>query len=552
MGRSALFLFAAITWACGSSPARGFDSDDASADAAASDAEVDPDASFAGDAGDAATTRGDPRTCAEALQQRTYVGCDYWPTVVANAVWSIFDYAVVVANGQSIAATVSVTGPNGVSTTTQVAPGSLAKIYLPWVPELKGADWDNCTSAVAFAGSVLVPNGAYHLVSSVPVTVYQFNALEYKGAGGPSGKSWSACPGNTVCTYPSIDQAVGCFSYSNDATLLLPSSAMTGNYRVTGVHGWTSPIHPVMGPYFAITATANATHVRVKIASTGQVVGGNGVTATAANGVLSLTMQKGDVAEIAAPLGHDFDLSGSLVSADQPVQVIAGIPCTNVPETSAACDHLEVSVFPAETLGRDYVVARPSGPNASAVGHVVRIFGNVDATNLAYAPSRPGGCPATIDAGQVADCGVVDTDFRVTGDHEFAVGTYMLGGSLVDPQGGRGDPSSSLAVATEQFRTKYIFLAPDDYDVSFVDVVGPTSASLVLDGAPVTTPFVAVGASGLGVARIALGPGNAGAHALTSTAPVGIQVIGYGAYTSYQYPGGLDLARIAPPPPPPR
>jgi hypothetical protein len=31
---------------------------------------------------------------------------------------------------------------------------------------------------------------------------------------------------------------------------------------------------------------------------------------------------------------------------------------------------------------------------------------------------------------------------------------------------------------------------------------------------------------------------------------VGIQVVGYGSYTSYQYPGGLNLTLIAPPPPP--
>ena len=48
---------------------------------------------------DARTTiAGDPSTCAEAAQAHTYVGCDYWPTVVANQVWSIFDFAVVVAN----------------------------------------------------------------------------------------------------------------------------------------------------------------------------------------------------------------------------------------------------------------------------------------------------------------------------------------------------------------------------------------------------------------------------------------------------------------------
>lgn len=42
--------------------------------------------------------------------------------------------------------------------------------------------------------------------------------------------------------------------------------------------------------------------------------------------------------------------------------------------------------------------------------------------------------------------------------------------------------------------------------------------------------------------------GNNGAHSLSASAPVGIQVIGYGAYTRYQYPGGLDLDATAPPP----
>src|SRR5215475_14113234 len=29
----------------------------------------------------------DPTTCAEAAMSKSYIGCDYWPTVTANAVW---------------------------------------------------------------------------------------------------------------------------------------------------------------------------------------------------------------------------------------------------------------------------------------------------------------------------------------------------------------------------------------------------------------------------------------------------------------------------------
>src|SRR6188508_1891023 len=39
-----------------------------------------------------------PKTCAEAANARTYVGCEFWPTVTANPVWVEFDPVVVVAN----------------------------------------------------------------------------------------------------------------------------------------------------------------------------------------------------------------------------------------------------------------------------------------------------------------------------------------------------------------------------------------------------------------------------------------------------------------------
>jgi hypothetical protein len=182
------------------------------------------------------------------------------------------------------------------------------------------------------------------------------------------------------------------------------------------------------------------------------------------------------------------------------------------------------------------------------VGHIVRMFGNVDGTKLTYVPAKPPLCPSTLEAGEVVDCGPVGGDFEVKGDHEFSVGSFMLGGDQVDPSGGKGDPSLTFTPSIEQFRTKYLFLAPDDYDVSFVDIIGTAAAGPVVDGAPVQAPFQAIGTGPFGVFRVKLGAGQNGAHTLTSTSPVGIQVMGYGTKTSYHYPGGLNLKLIAPPP----
>jgi hypothetical protein len=495
----------------------------------------------------------DPTTCAQAVSSFSYVGCDYWPTSVANDVWSTFDFAVVVSNGQSVAASVTVSGPNGFSQEAMVAPGDLTKIYLPWNAALKGPDFDLCSNAPGWGQSVTSPGGAYHLVSSVPVTVYQFNALEYQPQGGPPGKDWSSCPGLGTCEEqgdPDYGTSIGCYSYSNDASLLLPSTAMTGNYRLMGIGSLVG-----QGSYFAVTATQDNTNVTITLSQNATVAAGGNFQAAGPGGIVTFTLNAGDVAEVSGPgASTTEDLSGSLLKANLPVQVIAGHPCYPIPndDPNATCDHLESSVFPAETLGRDYVVNPPTGPLGAPVGQLLRIYGNVDGTTLSYDPAPPSGCPTTIDAGEVADCGIVGDAFEVTGDHEFGVGLFMQSADVVDPGDQPpyqlGDPSMSFAVAVEQYRSSYIFLAPSDYETSFADVIVTSGTTLMLDGAPVSVAPTTINET-YSVVRIPLQVGSTnGAHTLTGNSPFGIQVLGYAPYTSYQYPGGLDLQLIAPPP----
>jgi hypothetical protein len=497
---------------------------------------------------DGGTVVEDPQTCDEAAANKSYIGCDYWPTVTANAVWNIFDFAAVVSNPGTNPATVTVTGPKATNMSVTVMPGALEKIYLPWVDDLKGPDADSQgSSSTPLASSVYAAKGAYHLVSSVPVLVYQFNALEYAPKNGPAGKDWSKCPGKGGLTSPP------CFSYSNDASLLLPSTAMTGNYRVMTEHS-----QQTLRGYITITATQDNTSVKVQVSSTGAILASdpsksNFVDAVAAGATSKIySLNAGDVVELVQDQ-NTSDLSGSLVQADKPVQVIGGIPCIANP--SNACDHVEETVMPAETLGKHYAVNMPTGPKDAAVAATIRFVGNADGTTLTYTPAVSG-APTTLNAGQVVEVDNVSTDFVVQGDHEFTVSIVQKSGSVVDPQpllsltASKGDPSISAAIAIEQYRLKYVFLAPDDYAVNYADVVAPMNATLMLDGSAVTAAPTQVGSTGYGVFRIKLSSNNGGSHTLVSDQPCGLQVLGYGDYTSYQYPGGLNLLTIAPPPPP--
>src|SRR5262249_11781942 len=88
---------------------------------------------------------GGTKSCRGASQFKTYIGCDFWPTVTPNAVWSIFDYAVVVANAGDQQADVTVEqGGMPIGTMVSIPPNELRTIFLPWVNQLKGPDCDNC------------------------------------------------------------------------------------------------------------------------------------------------------------------------------------------------------------------------------------------------------------------------------------------------------------------------------------------------------------------------------------------------------------------------
>jgi hypothetical protein len=107
-----------------------------------------------------------------------------------------------------------------------------------------------------------------------------------------------------------------------------------------------------------------------------------------------------------------------------------------------------------------------------------------------------------------------------------------------------GDPSMALAVPLAQYRRDYQFIAPLSYSTNYVAVTALTGAIVILDGQPIpTTAFSAIGSSGFAVARVALQRTSAN-HRANSDQPFGITVFGYGQYTSYWYPGGLDLQTI--------
>lgn len=469
-----------------------------------------------------------PATCEEAVAAKSYVGCEFWPTVTANLVASVFDFAVVVANTNTADAEVVVTFRDEEVARTSVAANSISKIYLPWVDELKGSV-NHCGDELDASGVVpsssKVARGAYHLLSDRPVIAYQFNPLEFEPQGGPPDKDWGGCQAN---------------SYSNDASLLLPVQAMGTSYYGTTLLRRAGQLAQ---PTLTITATSDDTTVSVYAPPADDIAPGVGVPPIPAGTKHDFSLDAGDVVQL---FSRSLTLSGTFIEADRPVQVISGDVCADVPKDVVACDHLEETVLPARSLGHRYLLAPPTGPAGRPIKYAFQLHAHQDDTRIYYLGDKPRTAPDVMANGEAIFIANVTESFEILATHELSVLLFLQGGKLELNQ--ETDPSQSIAIPVEQFRRRYAFLAPDDYTASYADVTAPTDAEVKLDGKPVSVAREGFPCSLYQVLRIWLDGSAGGVHLLEASEPVGVQVLGHARYTSYQYPGGLNVADLVPAP----
>lgn len=494
------------------------------------------------------------------IEQKSYLGCEYFAADLDNArLFSGFDtfgqerfldaegaqYAVVISNpNPSRPAFISITRDVGVGE----PPG------------------DECIEPMpddSFVAATILPPGgihvfalpprnidgtvkgklAYRVASNLPITAYQFNPLE------------------------NVDV------FSNDASLLLPTTAIGKNYVVM-TRGQT--FDELKGFFTVVGVNPLPTEVTVQVSA--RTLGGNGIPPMEAGETFTTTLAQYEVLNIETnQIGAD--LTGSTITASRNVTVYAGSEAANAPSTSkcntttntceanaaksCACptnnptcdqdalcsayitccaDHLEMQLFPVDTWGTDYVAVR-SFPRRNELD-VWRILAKDADTEVTLTP-------AVTTVPTLAANGWFE--FEATGDFEInatkpiMVGQFLAAQDSPSPgtqigDAGTGDPAFILIAPTRQFRTDYAFLAPNKYVFDYVSIAAPLGAEVLLDGAPVDASALAlvsqVGTSNWRSIRV---PISDGFHQLLCSEPCSLMVHGYDQYVSYGYPGGLNL-----------
>jgi hypothetical protein len=476
--------------------------------------------------------------CAAAETSHRSIGCEYYSTYMETFSPGLC-FAAFVANTWNAPAHISVhyqNMPLDVASFARLPVGSGPSLsYAPYDPVaglapgevavlfLTGQTGSNplCPIPSAITNTGIAGTGignSFRITTDVPVVAYQIN---------PYG-------GGTVAV--------------TAASLLLPTSAWDVNYVAVNVSGAAA-----RDPSLNIVAREDGTIVT--LTPNAAVVGGPGVPAGAAGQPVNISLARGQHAQIT----QTAELTGSIVTSNQPVGFMAGHVCMNMPVGVSYCDHGEQMIPPVRALGNRYVgvMYRPR-PNETST--FWRVVGAVDGTVLTWSSSVGG--PVTLDRGQAVTF-QTGTPFVVQSqdaDHPFMLFAYMTSSEFV--ASGYGDPDFVVVVPPEQYLQEYVFFADPTYpetnlvvvrargtDGQFHDVTldcaGPLTGWTPIDGnyelarADLSTgSFAPVGAC------------STGRHEITSTAPFGLWVWGWGTPTtatdnvSYGYPGGMNVAPI--------
>jgi hypothetical protein len=395
----------------------------------------------------------------------------------------------------------------------------------------------------------IVSESAFRVVSTEPVGAYQFSPL--------------------CCNY----------SFSNDASLLIPTTALGQSYRFLGaphLFATTSTGDEASIPAnLTVVAAEDQTVVRVTLPPNGFMQAETTGRMTFDNGAHVVTLNRQEVLMLRTDLRRpqnfldvprQADFTGASIESSAPVSLFSAHECTFYPSDLGACDHLEEQLFPIETWGRAFTLVPPKLRSTNSVFERTywKILGDpntrvtLSATFNSLQAAGPG-------SAEVPDCGqMLDSDGQTIvigaeGFCEFStqqaveinsdLGIMVMGiisgqqsVNFVSDLGDHyGDPAIFLVPPSRQLRQEYSFLTPGTYYADFVALSFNPNTQITLDGAMLDLSDAStINGSEALYKYVELSDGP---HKISGTAPFGIMVFAYDDFVSYAFTGGLNLTK---------
>ena len=348
--------------------------------------------------------------------------------------------------------------------------------------------------------------------------------------------------------------------YTSDGMSIIPPIGWGDEYVVAGfaANNTTGGASEDLPSEFLVVANQDNTSVTITPSADLRMETANGLNCSkifAAKGQAThITLNKGQVIQLKTTCTQDcdnFDVTGTRIVSSNPVGVVAGSMCPNIPCDFPYCDHVCEMIPPMRTWSRTYYTLPFFQPPGSAATHSASTFAVIPSVALQKIyRTDTGGVPmlyCVIDSNMTPywrnDIDVASKWFSA---EPFLLVQYINGASYPDGNNGQGDPAEVVVSGEEQFFRTSVFQIPVSIGnmtsyTNYVNVIADASDNAVmLDGVQLQNPmkidgrFVGYRVPGL----------KSGAHIVTADSGAGVYAYGFGFDESYSYSGPLGTASI--------
>ena len=235
------------------------------------------------------------------------------------------------------------------------------------------------------------------------------------------------------------------------------------------------------------------------------------------------------------------DITGSFINASNPIAVMAGCECAQIPHTLGGCGALFEQVPAVKDIGREYILA-PFPDRTS--GYIYRIIGTNPQTSHIEISDGSNSINLTLEAGEFYEDDVYGGAIvRAISDQSILTVQYMKGGISEDP----GDPSMVILPAYEMFGQNVTF-SVFEADADWGYYISVTIMCKFIDGltfdedqSMATWDILRSSDNEMCVSR---GPVTPSAHSVghsSSDAVFYVMVTGHRQFGSYAYSAGYNL-----------
>ena len=233
------------------------------------------------------------------------------------------------------------------------------------------------------------------------------------------------------------------------------------------------------------------------------------------------------------------DLSGTSIVSNQPLTVVSGHECGNIPSNIKFCDHVSEQIPPTVRWGKRFILTPYKDRTA---GQYFKLIASENSTSVMH------NCHSgvsTIHFPFAGDVDTINTSYitycYLESDKPLLV-TQMMPSRNADYT--IGDPSISIIFPIEQYNREISFIVPHFSVITqhYVNIIATQQDTMLIDSSNLSLSWNSISDLNGEIVGYAaqVTVTSLGAHVITSASNVTFSVLvyGYGYYTGYTYIAG--------------